>query len=378
MNRKFRDVNYLYIHETLKNFAVSMIGIFIPIFIVSEGMPLSYAALFLVSAGLIRILFSYHVAKLSSLLGFKHGLAFSYLFLIPALVVIQLFDLSMSLILFSGLLYNLGESLHGISLKSEFALDSSESERDKDSGRMISFPSISRIIAPFLGGTIFAVIGFRELLTISVSVLIISIIPLFLKSDNKGVVDLKIGEVFDKKYLQVLPLFVIRGIQEIVGVAVYALFIFYLVGGTADAGGARALESLGFTITGLAAGYLAHKYGRNRLVLIGTMGAATLHILRGFITQPLEAFMLSTFAGIFFQLYHIPVYSKFADLAEKQENTMEFYTIRSIFVGVGKLASIIVLVTALYFTDLRGAFTATFVLAAITTVIMTREFNRLE
>lgn len=372
-----REINQLYLHQTLKNFAISIIGVFIPVYIVSEGFSIYHAAYFILLSGLIGFVFSFPLAKVVSRLGFKKSISISFLFTLPGLALIRAFDLSLVLITVSGVLYNLGRSLHSISLSSGFALLSEDKSRDKDSGKMLSLPSISRVVAPFLGGTIFALFGFQQLLLVSIAVLLLSILPLLLTGDHHDNVSFKGLSHVLENYGEEVKFFSIRGIQSVAGVSITALFVYTLIGGSVDVGTARALDSLGFTVTGLLAGYLADKYGRNNILKIGTVGAGISHVFRGLMQTPLQMFTLSFIAGIFFQTYHVPLYSKFAEIADRKEKILEFYTVRKTFIGLGQTITVLLLLGSNYFLELRQAFITTFLLASIATFYMGIRFEKL-
>lgn len=84
---------------------------------------------------------------------------------------------------------------------------------------------------------------------------------------------------------------------------------------------------------------------------------------------PLEAFAVSFVGGIFFQIYHVPVYRKFADTAE-DEDVLEFYTLRKIFVSFGNILTVSTLLTGYLLFDLWTGFAMTFLLAAFSTFAM--------
>ena len=312
---------------------------------------------------------SYPVSRIVSRIGFKHGLALAYLFIIPGLIVIQEASLSLAVIVVSSLLYNSGRVLHNICLNSEFAVDSRSDSRGKDSSKMLSLPNLSRVVAPLFGGIIFASAGFHLLLTVAIFVLLLSVLPLMASEDHRDPMDYDFRSILEQEYLTALPLFVIRGVQAVSAVSVFSLFIYFVVGGALDVGWARALDSLGFVLTGLASGKLVQKYGKFPVVLLGTSGAALIHILRIFVWLPYQVFAVSFLGGVFFQIYHVPIYSEFADRAE-DEDVLEFYTLRKIFVSIGNILTIGTLLTAYFFLGEKAAFTATFSLAALSTLLM--------
>jgi MFS family permease len=364
-----RDINQIYIYELLKNFAFSLIGVFIPVYIVSQGFSLYHAALFIVISGFTGVILSYPVARIVSRIGFKHGLAASYLFVVPGLVMIQKLELSLILIVFASIFYNTGRVLHNICLNSEFAEDSDKEQRGKDSGRMLSLPSISRILGPAVGGVIYSVYSFQAALTVSIAALLLSIIPLLASRDHRDPMKYRFEDILKEEHLKTIPLFVIRGIQAVTAVAVFGLFVYYFVGGAMDVGWARAMDSLGFVLTGLVTGRLVQRLGKGKIIALGSTGAAAVHLARGFAVTPFTAFTISFVGGIFFQIYHVPVYSKFADEAEKQD-ILEFYTLRKIFVSLGNILTVATLAFFFYFYSMKTAFIATFVLAALSTLTM--------
>lgn len=86
---EYREIDNLFLYELLKNFALSLIGVFIPVYIVSQGLGLLPAALFIATSGIIGLTLSYPVSLLISRIGFKHALIASYIFLIPGLATIR-------------------------------------------------------------------------------------------------------------------------------------------------------------------------------------------------------------------------------------------------------------------------------------------------
>lgn len=366
---EFRELDNLLIYELLKNFGISLIGVFIPIYILSEGRGLYEASLFIVISGIAGVALSYPISKIISRIGFKHALIGSYFFLIPGILAIRTFELSILTISASSLLYNIGRITHNIGLNSEFAVDSEEESRSKDSGKMLSFPSISRIIAPLTGGIIFAGFGFTSLMFITVFILLLSVLPLIFSKEHRDPMEYDIKKLFEEEYLKTVPLFIIRGIQAVTAVAIFGMFIYLVVGGSIDVGGARALDSLGFVLTGLLVGKYTGKIRKEKFVTAGCIGAAIIMFLRGFITAPIQAFFISFAGGIFFQIYHVPIYSSFADKAEDTE-ILEFYTLRKIFVSLGNILVVLTLTTFYLLYDLQTGFKATFFLGGLSTLAM--------
>jgi hypothetical protein len=118
-----KEINEIYSYEVLRTFGMDLIGLFIPIYIISQGFGFQYALGFLVVEELTSILLSLPASRLISRIGFKHSLILSYFFLLPSLLMIR-WELTPLLIGASAIIYSLGKILHGLSIDSEFAVDS--------------------------------------------------------------------------------------------------------------------------------------------------------------------------------------------------------------------------------------------------------------
>lgn len=366
---EFRELDELYIYELLKNFGTSIIGVFIPIYVLTQGLTIYHAGLFILTSAFVSILFSYLISKVVAEKGFKHGLAASYLFILPGLVMIQQLELSIATIVFSGIFYNIGRVTHNISINAEFAVDSNEDSRGSDSGKMLSLPSISRIVAPLLGGTVFATLGFTALMAISVTCLFLSIIPLMVTSDHRDPMKYEFRNLAEYDLKQVLPVFVSRGVDAVSSVDIFAIFMFLSIGGTVDVGWVNALDSLGFVLTGFLTGAIIQRYGEKKPLIVGAIGNGILNFSRGFIWTPFQAFLLSFLAGIMFQIYHVPLYSHFADMAEDSD-VLEFYALRKMFVGVGNALVVGTLLTGTYLFGADIGFKAVFALGGLSMLII--------
>lgn len=92
------EVDQIYAYELLHRFVLSMIGIFIPIYIASNGMQINWVFNYILVAtaafAAACIPASYAIANI----GFKHSLILSYFFYMPAFISLRTFSLSPTLI----------------------------------------------------------------------------------------------------------------------------------------------------------------------------------------------------------------------------------------------------------------------------------------
>lgn len=344
-----KEVDQIYLYEFLQRFVVSLIGIFIPIQIVSAGLSYNIAFMYLIVLALTFTISVVPFSLLVSKIGFKHGLIGSYLFYIPAFIILRIFEITPGISIAVAVVYALGQCLHWLSLNAEFAVDSNDGDRSDESGKMIGLPRLAGTIAPVTGGFIMATFGFPALVTVALIFLVLSIVPLLMSGDHRDPLDYSVRDLWDEEHRKFAGLFVLRGADIATGVYLFPLFVFFVIGGEVSAGGARTVEGLGAVLLALITGKIADKYGKLKMIVAGLVAISVAHFARTMISTSLHVVALSFFAGLAFMLYYVPLYSIYADVAEA-EDVLEFYALRDFFLNIGKLLAYCVAIAGTFYT----------------------------
>lgn len=360
----FKDhtIDQIYTFESLQKFAFSLIGIFVPIYVASEGYPISWVLAFVLLLLLTFAVIAIPISYLISRIGFKHSLMLSYFFYLPAFLLLRTLEISMGLLIVVAMLMAFGKALHWLSLHSEFAIDTEESSRGKAAGRLLGLPRLSKAIAPFLGGVIMVTFGFHMLVTVTILITLVSVIPLFASRDHRDPMGYSFKSMLNRKHLVFASLFILRGFLIAVGYYLFPLYVYYLVGGTVNAGGVLSMAGFGSVAFALLIGRITGKIEKRHMVLIGSISSGILFVLRAYVGDPVEAFLISFLAGLMMMVYYIPLYSKIAEWAE-DEDVLEFYAFREVFLGIGKVVvlciAIFVALNYSLYLGFRAAFFAT-------------------
>jgi predicted MFS family arabinose efflux permease len=351
----------------LKKFSLSLIGIFIPIYIIQRGFAVPYLFLYLAVSGLVGVSISILAAKLISKVDCRWGLALSYVFYIPSLLLLRYLQLDVFLIVLISALYVLGTIFHNISLNTEFTLDSHRKRISEEAGMLLGLPNIAMTIAPFLGGFIMTFYSFDLLITASLILALASIFPLLISQRYCLEFNFSLSDVFAENHKNLIPLFLIRGIQG-VSALFFVIFVFQYVGGTLNAGAVRSLNIVGFVIAALLAGHLTMKYGKRRVLIWSAGLLALTYFLRGFVGGPFQALIISLVAGISFKFYHIPIYSIFVGEA-KSENQLEFFSFKRTFASLGKIITVILVLSVYFSQGFRTALITSFFIGGISSLL---------
>ncbi len=363
------DFGNLVVYEFLKNFALSILGIFIPILIYSETQNLFYPGFYLLVKALTGLIVSYPVMKVINSYGFRSGLTSSYIFLVPAILLIYLIEINLVLVGIVGLLYSVGITFHTESKDLEFAEGTEKEGREIQTAHLNALPNIGRLVGPLVGGLLASFAGFGTMLLGALAAVLLSIIPARKISFKTRKRNLGLKEVLSLENLHYSPVFISRGVQAYASVAIFTLFTYIFIAGSISSGVVRTMDTLGFMVMAYFSGYISSKYPRFKIIAAGALIAGITYLLRIGVSTPLEAFIISLIGGLAFKLYDIPLFTDFADRAEASEER-SFYTAKKMFNSLGKTITALIFI-GIAFTDERQAFNAVFVLAALSTVLMT-------
>ena len=326
--------------------------------------------LYLLVKALTGFLASYPVMKIINRYGFRSGLSASYIFLLPAVLMIYQLNITFAVVSVVAVLYSIGVTFHTESRDLEFASGSEKETRDIQAAHLTALPNIGRLFGPAVGGLVSAWAGFGAMILTALVAILLSIVParnIELKTKTKEM-DLK--SVLTSKNLHYSPVFLSRGAQAYASVAIFSLFTYIFVAGNFASGLVRSMDTLGFMVMAYFSGFIASKYSRFKIIAVGAFIAGLTYILRIAVSTPVEAFLVSILGGLAFKLYDIPLFSDFADRAEAVEER-RFYTAKKMFNSLGKVVTSLLFIGVAVWSSERQAFNSVFIVAAISTAVMT-------
>jgi len=363
------DFGNLIVYEFFKNFAISMLGIFIPILIYSETGDLRIPAMYLIGRALAGLIAAFPVMKIINRYGFRSGLYLSYIFLLPAILLIYFLNPTIYVALAVALLYSIGADFHAESRNIEFAEDSTRENRDMETAYLMALPNLGRLFGPIVGGLASSLGGFQAMLGIAFISVLASIIPARSIEMKSKTTSINWKSLLDREYLKFAPIFMSRGAQAYASVAIFSLFTYIFIAGSISSGLVRSFDIVGFMIMAYLSGYVSSKYSRSKIIFTGALLAGIIYLVRIGVSTPLEAFLVSIAGGLSFKLYDIPLFSEYADGAEDNEER-SFYASKKMFNSFGKMCTGVIFLAVLTLSTERMAFNTVFIIAAISTATM--------
>src|SRR3989338_7972128 len=277
----------LYFSVILKSLALSLVGIFIPVYMYKEldfGID-KIIYFFLLWAILFAILTPF-VAKLASRFGLKHmivaSVPFDIIFL-GFLVLLKNHEISY---VYPAVAYALSGSLFWTGFNIEFAKVSDKNKRGRELGSLYSLLILSGIVGPFVGGLILTYLGFTFLFYVFSILLIVSVVPLLMTPDDHEETRFYFKHIFQKSYLLI------------------ALFSLYV-------------------------GKLADTKERKNILKFGALIHSLFWAIRWMASSFYQIFIVELVSGLSFVLADIPFSSMFYDKMAKR-NKAEYVTFREI------------------------------------------------
>jgi MFS family permease len=344
-------MNELYLSVAIRSFAISMIGIFIPIYLLQIGYQLQEVFWFFIVVSLTQIFFAIPAAHIASRFGFKHSILFSVLPLILSIAGFYSLEQFSWLFYLVAVLVGFAGDLYWISYHIDFSLFSDHDHRGREVGMAQVAALLFHVLGPIMGGYLLVSSGFHILFLMVSVLLVVSVVPLFFTEDRHQPWKLSLRELFKNQSLRDAVVFMAHGIEIGAGLIVWPIFIFYSVLNDYSALGFITSLSLFLSlIFTFAVGSVSD--GRKRLVLrIGTILNALVWMGRYLVQTVFQVAFVDSLYGASQTLIRIPFNAMTYDKANKVD-IVKYVVSREIAVHTGR---IVLFSGLLFFVPLGGS-----------------------
>lgn len=324
--------------HSIQGFAFSLIGIFIPIYLLTLNYSVSKVLIFFIIyylAGLVAAFSAVYIARhigLQQMLIFR--LPFTFVFLL-LLYLLKSNDIPLSVIAFLGGWQN---SLYWIPLHILFARNTKQKNVGASTGKLFAFPQMASMAGPLLGGFIAVLFGFKILFIFVFLILLVSIVPLLYMEKIKTFFkfELSQGVKLFKKYPKYFFAEIFGNIGDEVEAIIWPIFIYLSLANIAAVGVAGTLLSAGSIVFTLFIGKISDKYNKKQIIKVGAMLLLGVFMLRYFANSELVFYILTILSGFFMVLFWVPYTAKIYSIAKK--NTAdEFFVFREIPVTISRM-----------------------------------------
>lgn len=361
-----KELGEIYLNKIIEGFAISMIGIFIPVYLLTLGYPLYVAILFMSISWMTSFFAGPFSGKLSSIVGFKHTILYRapiFIIFLLMLVAVQAFPSPLPIALIGGI----SLAMYWVPLNAEFAKNADKIHQGQEIGNLVAMPYMAAMLAPTLAAFILQSLGFPVLFMLVIVLVIFSVVPLFLSSDykEKGF-RIRSFKFFANRRLNTY--FFLKGFLYAGEFMMWNILVF-LQFGVLVLGIAASLSGLGTIVLTFFMGRFNNKpERRKKLIRIGGIFYALTWITRIFVSTPLEAFILSFIGGLLLIFIWIPVYSLFCDYA-RDNGILRSTVSREMWLNMGRFLPAMVIGLVLFVNPVPYIFELFFVMAALVSLV---------
>jgi len=230
-----REIDELYVAITIKNFAIGLVGIFVPIYVyLLFGKSIPLAFLFYAITILGQVLLTPLAAKLFTKIGIKKMMAGSAPFLgFYLLFLILAKEQAMAYIILAGIAKIIYLPGYWPAYHVDFTKFSNPNKRGRQVGFVNILVALVKTIAPLIGGFFIVKFGFLPLFIVAAILIALSSIPLFFSPEVYGdhIYSWKksFSNAFAKKNRKPFFSFFTMGVECFVGGFLFPIFIFIMI-----------------------------------------------------------------------------------------------------------------------------------------------------
>lgn len=327
---RFTEMNEIYWFMILRSFALSLIGIFVPIFLYKANFGVSNIFLYYISLYFFEFIFEYIAARFMKLRGPKHSMILSLPFLI--IHIWQLITLSQfhwsPLVLAVPLSIALAFFWEGYHY--DFSRSKHTAKTTREVGKIFIAMTLIGAAAPLIGGLIATYFGTRPLLIIVIVLLILGSLVLLRTKDRnfrKGKFDISKVSLanIDKHLVSYAGL----GWETVSTGQIWPLFLFFIISSYSGIGLITSVTILISILVTYWVSRRADKGKRAGYLRSGSILNGFVCVLQVFVETVVQAFAVNVGRSLAQSVFKPPFDSEYYLHADEESRSEYIYIMES-------------------------------------------------
>lgn len=346
-----KELTQIYLSVALRGLAISMLGLFIPLYLYQElGISLNTTLIFFIFYSVIFAIFTPISAKFASLYGTKHTVLLSVPFYLAFVIGLYLLPkYPIPLIIVSSIL-GISQAFYWMGMHLAFHHASDHQHRGEEVGKQKAASIVATIAGPFLGGLLITFFGFPAVFLLASILLIIATFILFISGENHFHYKFSVRSVINKHNWRDSIFFVSRGTSVIAKGVIWPLFIFLTLKSYISLGIVGSLMSVVSAVLLLTMGKLSDHRDKRRIIRWVSGFETISWILRSMAATVGQVYGATIFGGITEGVRESPLGALEYDKANG--DIVGYFVSREIFICLGR---ILLLTITIMTTSLAGS-----------------------
>ena len=331
------NVKRVYIAHTINIVACSIVGVYIPAYLLTLGFPLSRVILFFVISHGVGLLFGLFIfIPLVQKWGLLNTFKLYYPLQIVSLLLLSLiktYHIPPEIIALSTGLANFA---YWLPLNIFFIKHSETKDLGSNLSKFFALPSIFSIAGPLLGSLFIPLVGFWPVFAITTLGIIASFIPLAGIDESTITVSLNFTRAWERLKRHKI-VFLFEFFDNIIEESewFWSIYVFLIIGSLTTPGIVGSMQAIGGSLFTLLVGQFANRYGKKLIPIVATCLLLTT-ILRIFIHQPVSAYTVTLVASFLLNAFLVSYFSTIYKTV-KNDNEEEFMILREIPTVLGRM-----------------------------------------
>jgi len=324
--------------NSIEGLGWSMIGIFIPIYLLILGYTLKQVFVYYIIQNLVILLTAFLIVFLGRVISIQKVLIVRFPFLLIFLILLyNLQDLNFS-IYYLAIIAGFQLMLYWFPLHILFSQFADKNNMGSSTSKLFAIPQFVSMFGPLAGGLITVAWGFKILFIIATVLFFIAYIPvLFTKiTPIKYSFKFKEGLELYKKYKKYFYSEISNNVGEEVEGIIWPIFVYLSLINIASVGLIGTLLAVSSSIFTLIVGRLADKKNKIKMIRISALFIMIIWFLRFALDNELAFYILTVCSGIVFVVLSVPYYSIFYQIAQKEKAAV-FFAFREIPVTIARI-----------------------------------------
>jgi len=366
--------NELVIADTFRLVALSMISLFVPIFLLETGF--SIVEIIYMELGILfgSMILHYFVLRIMPVWGVKRTLILSYilnivLYISMFYVDILVGDFGRYFFLVVVAVFNIVPSVLYWSAHHIYFLKTTKSENEgRKLGILMSVPSFVGIISPLVGSVLIEGYSFQLAFLVSAVLMMIASGVLFFSDDIKTESDMCVGRIFDFGRMRKNLIFFVQGVSHIATGFVWPILLFYSKVHLISIGFLYLFSNAFYSIVSYLGGKKSDAGKAKKLGRIGAMGHGFSMIFRALSTTIISMTTFQAMGGIFGGLLHVVLDSSFYKNSHKDMTNAVMN--RELYMHFGRIFVVILFLVLLSFFSVIKTLVSLLVLSGVITFLL--------
>lgn len=367
---KETELTEIYEAMSIKTLAISLVGIFTPIYLLNVGFTFPQVLLIDILMFSLEFLLEIPAANFAAKFGPKHSIAFSMPFYAVHYIIIWLmgtFKLPIWPIVVTG---GIATAFFWEGYHWDFSHAKHRSSATSEVGKMNIFSIIIAACAPMIGGLLGGYWGMPSVFLITAVLLLLSVAPLFKTAEPHRSKKLNFGKVKARYLWRELVAYGGEGIQNTIGATIWPIFIYLII---------RNYQTLGFitTVASLLAilityiiGKKADQRERRKYVKSGSYLMSGIYLVKALANTILDILSLNVLTSLASSISTSPFTSEYY-LHADEESRSEFIALMESSIDLFRVLVLTVLFGLTFLFTVKTVLVIGLVLGGVGSLMMT-------